>query len=184
MGGEGRRPAPRGRGRSGWAAARGCAGRRPVCGQVPQLGFAARMRCGPAVSGRRPSPRPLGLRQRPAGLLASLSPPTDCPGVPCLHRACRLQPAHLVAWRPLATATGPTGSLRNPSGIPADRVIAPIRHLPPADAGVCASRCVGGAPDSKTLPECSPRPACNSVFCNMFARELCRPQDPESYSRG
>jgi hypothetical protein len=85
----------------------------------------ARIRCARAlwaVSGRRPAPRPRGRRPRPAGLLASLSPPADRPGVPCLRRACRLQPAHLVAWRPLAAAAGAAGSLgrapRNPSGIP------------------------------------------------------------------
>ena len=44
---EGRRPAPGGRGRSGWAAARGCAGRWPGCGACPWLGVAARGRCGP-----------------------------------------------------------------------------------------------------------------------------------------
>jgi hypothetical protein len=44
---EGRRPAPGGRGRSGWAAARGCTGRWPGCGACPRLGFAARGRCGP-----------------------------------------------------------------------------------------------------------------------------------------
>ena len=114
----------------------------------------------------------------------------DRPGVPCL------QPAHLVAWRPLAAAAGDAGSLgrapRNPSGIPEEvavwelwplsppagrprvssayiavptivlpmfgarrRALAPIRHLRPADAGVCASRSGGGASDSKTLPEYS-----------------------------
>jgi hypothetical protein len=41
------------------------------------------------------------------------------------------------------------------------RALAPIRHLRPADAGVCASRSGGGASDSKTLPEYSPRPACD-----------------------
>ena len=41
------------------------------------------------------------------------------------------------------------------------RTLAPIRHLRPADAGVCASRSGGGASDSKTLPEYSPRPACD-----------------------
>ena len=45
---DGRLPAPWGRGRSGWAAARGCAGRRRVCGPFPLLGFAARGRCGPS----------------------------------------------------------------------------------------------------------------------------------------
>jgi hypothetical protein len=104
-----------------------------------------------------------GRRLRPAGLLASLSPPADRPGVPYLHRACRLQPANLVAWRPLAAAAGATGSLRNPSGIPEEVAVwaalaylvahslAPIRHLRPADAGVCASRCGDGAYDNKTL---------------------------------
>ena len=166
----------------------------------------ARIRCARAlwaVSGRRPAPRPRGRRPRPAGLLASLSPPADRPGVPCLRRACRLQPAHLVAWRPLAAAAGAAGSLgrapRNPSGIPEEvavwaalaslaarrsppgllslhrrfptivlpmfgarrRALAPIRHLRPADAGVCASHSGGGASDSKTLPEYSPRPACD-----------------------
>jgi hypothetical protein len=50
MGREGRRPAPGpwGRGRSGWAAAHGCAGRRPVCCPFLRLGFAARRRCGPS----------------------------------------------------------------------------------------------------------------------------------------
>ena len=33
------------------------------------------------------------------------------------------------------------------------RDLAPIRHLRPADAGVCASRSGGGASDSNTLPE-------------------------------
>ena len=39
---------PWGRGRWGWAAARGCAGRWPGCGACPRLGFAARGRCGPS----------------------------------------------------------------------------------------------------------------------------------------
>ena len=39
--------------------------------------------------------------------------------------------------------------------------IAPIRRLRPADAGVCASRSGGGTSDNRTLPEYSPRPACN-----------------------
>ena len=38
---------PGGRGRSGWAAARGWAGRWSGCGACPWLGFAARGRCGP-----------------------------------------------------------------------------------------------------------------------------------------
>jgi len=66
-------------------------------------------------------PRPLGRRQWPAGLLVSLSPPTDRPRVPYLCCASLLQPAHLVAWRPLAAAAGAAGSLghapRNPSEI-------------------------------------------------------------------
>ena len=44
----GRSPAPWGRGRSGWAATGGCAGRWPGCGACPRLGFAARGRCGPS----------------------------------------------------------------------------------------------------------------------------------------
>ena len=123
---------------------------------------------------RRPARRPRGRRPRPAGLLAFLSPPADCPGVPCLCCACRLQHAHLVGWRPLAAAAGAAGSLRNSSGIPevvsvwaalvyiAARSLTPIRHLRPADAGVCALRCGGGPSDSKTLPEYSPRPACDA----------------------
>jgi hypothetical protein len=146
----------------------------------------------------RPAPRPrvrrlawllgccLRLSRRP--LLASLSPRADRPGVPCLRRTCRLQPAHLVARRPLAAAAGAAGSLRNPSGIPEEVAVwavwaisayisvpddrpahvrrktsrlTPIRHLRPADAGVCASRSGGGASDSKTLPEYSQRPACD-----------------------
>ena len=63
----------------------------------------------------------MGRRPRPAGLLASLSTPANRPRVPCLRRACRLQPAHLVGWRPIA-ASGDAGSLvhapRNPSGLP------------------------------------------------------------------
>ena len=128
------------------------------------------------VSGRRPTPRPLGRRPRPAGLLASLSPPADRPGVPCLHRACRLHPAHLVTCRPLAAAAGATGSLRNPSGIPEEvsvwaalaylavSTLVPICHLRLADAGVCAMRSGGGASDSNTVPEYSPRPACDGGF--------------------
>ena len=89
------------------------------------------------VSGRRPTPRPLGRRPRPAGLLASLSPPADRPGVPCLHRACRLHPAHLVTCRPLAAAAGATGSLRNPSGIPEEvSVWAALAYL----AAICGRR--------------------------------------------
>ena len=42
------------------AAAHGCAGRRPVCGPFPRLGFAARVRCGP-------SPGVVRLRGRGAG---------------------------------------------------------------------------------------------------------------------
>jgi hypothetical protein len=117
-----------------------------------------------------------GQRLRPAGLLASLSPPADRPGVLCLRSACRLQPAHLVAWRPFAAASGGPGSLRNPSGIPeevsvwtalaylAASTLAPIRHLRLADAGVCAMRSGGGASDSNTVPEYSPRPACDGGF--------------------
>jgi hypothetical protein len=45
---DGRSPAPWGRGRSGWAATGGCAGRWPGCGACPRLGFAARVRCGPS----------------------------------------------------------------------------------------------------------------------------------------
>ena len=40
------RPAPWGRGRSGWAAAHSCASQWPGCGPCPRLGFAARGRCG------------------------------------------------------------------------------------------------------------------------------------------
>ena len=47
---EGRRPAPWGRGRSGWAAAHSCASQWPGCGACPRLGFAARGRCGPSPS--------------------------------------------------------------------------------------------------------------------------------------
>jgi len=47
---EGRRPAPWGRRRSGWAAAHSCAGQWPSCGACPRLGFAARGRCGPSPS--------------------------------------------------------------------------------------------------------------------------------------
>ena len=43
---EGRRPAPWGRGRSGWAAAHGCASQQPGCDPPPRLDFAARERCG------------------------------------------------------------------------------------------------------------------------------------------
>jgi hypothetical protein len=42
-----------------------------------------------AVSGRRPAPRPRGRRPQPAGLLASLSPPANRPGVSYLRRDCR-----------------------------------------------------------------------------------------------
>ena len=60
-----------------------------------------------------------------------------------------------------------SGLLRNPSGIPEEvadwaalaylavRALATTCHVRPADAGVCASRCGGGASDSKTLPEYS-----------------------------
>ena len=41
------------------------------------------------------------------------------------------------------------------------RTLAPIRGLRPADAGVCASRSGGGTSDNRTLPEYSPRPACD-----------------------
>jgi hypothetical protein len=35
----------------------------------------------------------------------------------------------------------------------------------PADAGVCSSRSGGGTSDNKTLPEYSPRPACDGGAC-------------------
>ena len=41
------------------------------------------------------------------------------------------------------------------------RALAPINRLQPADAGVCASRSGGGTSDNRTLPEYSPRPACD-----------------------
>jgi hypothetical protein len=56
----------------------------------------------------------------------------------------------------------------------AARALAPIRHLRPADAGVCASRCGGGASDSKTLPEYSPRPACCVRMWRLIAQPLGR----------
>jgi hypothetical protein len=68
---------------------------------------------------------------------------------------------------PFVTVTGDGSSLNETrqGGIPeevadwaalaylTECALAPIRHLRPADAGVCASRCGGGASDSKTLPE-------------------------------
>jgi len=85
----------------------------------------ARLRCARTlwtVSGRHQAPRPRDRRPRPARLLESLSPPADRPRVPCLRRACRLQPAHLVAWRPLTATADAAGSLghtpRNPSELP------------------------------------------------------------------
>ena len=50
-----------------------------------------------------------------------------------------------------------------------------LRHLRPADAGVCASRCGGGAPDSKTLPEWgnTHTACCVRVWC-LIARPLGR----------
>ena len=193
--------APWGRGRSGWAAAHGCAGRRPVCGPFPRLGFAARVRCGPSPGvvrlrgrgaggrgqlgclrlSRRPpiapefptcvapvacspliwspggrSPQPPALQARsdapretrqgsrrrwPSGLLWPLSPPAGRP---------RVSSAYIA----VPTIVLPMFGARR-------RALAPIRHLRPADAGVCASRSGGGASDSKTLPEYSPRPACD-----------------------
>ena len=76
---------------------------------------------------------------------------------------------------PFVTVTGDGSSLNETrqGGIPeevadwaalaylTECALAPIRHLRPADAGVCASRSGGGASDSKTLPEYSPRPACD-----------------------
>ena len=82
----------------------------------------ARLRCARAVSGRHPAPRPRDRRPRQARLLASLSPPADRPRVPCLRRACRLQPAHLVAWRPRnhrrckLARTRPEKPVRTPGG--------------------------------------------------------------------
>ena len=143
----------------------------------------ARLRCARAVSGRHPAPRPRDRRPRQARLLASLSPPADRPRVPCLRRACRLQPAHLVAWRPRnhrrckLARTRPEKPVRTPGGsgrlgcsrlsrrppiAPGSpmpmfgarhRALAPIRRLRPADAGVCASRSGGGTSDNRTLPE-------------------------------
>ena len=183
------------------AAAHGCAGRRPVCGPFPRLGFAARVRCGPSPGvvrlrgrgaggrgqlgclrlSRRPpiapefpacvapvacspliwspggrSPQPPALQARsdapretrqgsrrrwPSGLLWPLSPPAGRP---------RVSSAYIA----VPTIVLPMFGARR-------RALAPIRHLRPADAGVCASRSGGGASDSKTLPEYSPRPACD-----------------------
>jgi hypothetical protein len=96
----------------------------------------------------------------------------------CVSLAARRSPRGPLPASRLSPASRPSGRLaaarrRNPSGIPEEvaawaalasldaHALAPIRHLRPADAGVCASRCGGGAPDSKTLPEYSPRPACD-----------------------
>jgi len=84
-----------------------------------------------AVSGRHLAPRPQGWRQRQARLLASLSPPVDRPRVPCLRRACRLQPAHLVAWRPLTAAADARETRQNSRRQWPSRLLSPLS--PPAD---------------------------------------------------
>ena len=66
----------------------------------------------------------------------------------------RRRPASWAACVSLAARRSPQ------SFLPASRR-SPIRHLPPADAGVCALRSGGGTSDNRTLPEYSPRPACD-----------------------
>jgi hypothetical protein len=145
-----RGPAPGGRGRSGWAAARGCAGLWPGCGACPRLGFAARGRCGPSPGvllgriyfrqgwgvGGGPSPAPAG---RVSGARRSARP-------------------SVAAWPPargVCSSRG-GGGASDSRALPEAFVryvlysvicsaqdaasVTPIRHLRPAGSGVCTSR--------------------------------------------
>jgi hypothetical protein len=143
-----------------------------------------------AVSGRHPAPRPRDWRPRPARLLAPLSPPADRPRVPCAcspliwspggrspqpptpekpvrtpEGSGRLGCSHLSRRPPIAPGsprpTSPFPTIVLPMFCARHRTLAPIRSQRPADAGVCASRSGGGTSDNRTLPEYSPRPACD-----------------------
>jgi hypothetical protein len=110
------------------------------------------------LPGRHPAPRPWDRRQLPARLLASLPPPADRPRVPCLSHACRLQPAHLVAWLPLTAtadaASTPRETRQNSRRQWPSRLLSPLS--PPADRPRVS--------DNRTLPEYSPRPIFPSVY--------------------
>ena len=139
-----RGPAPGGRGRSGWAAARGCAGLWPGCGACPRLGFAARGRCWPppgSLRGRIYFRR--GCRRRRWR--------GACPG-----RGGRRGLASLRGL-PLAESALRAAATARPSAGRFQRIFGEMfgaRHVRQQDAPrVCSSRDGDGASDSRALPE-------------------------------
>ena len=102
------------------AAAHGCAGRRPVCGPFPRLGFAARVRCGPSPGVVRLRGRGAGGRGQLGCLRLSRRPPI-APEFPACVAPVACSP---LIWSPGGRSPQPPalGSLgrapRNPSGIP------------------------------------------------------------------
>ena len=141
---EGRRPAPGGRGRSGWAAALGCGGRWPGCSACPRLCFDELGRCGPSPGvlrgliyfcrgwgvGAGPSPAPAG---RVSGARRSARPGRQCV-------SSRSQSLFFARRRRRVRQQGASRGFWAKCSTQDAAPVTPICHLQPVDAGICTSR--------------------------------------------
>ncbi len=126
----GRSPAPWGRGRSGWAATGGCAGRWPGCGACPRLGFAARGRCGPSPGVLRGRADAGGARVEGATIDTAWRRGT----------ASRSRSLFLARRRRRVRQQGASRGFWAKCSEQDVAPVTPIRHLRTANARVCTSR--------------------------------------------